>query len=83
MDFNTESVIAEYKADLPIEPASLTKIMLTYVVFGKLDRGELGLEDEVYISEKAWRTQGSRMFAEVDTMISVEDLPQGGHYPVG
>ena len=77
MDFNTGSVIAEYKADLPIEPASLTKIMLTYVVFGKLDRGELGLEDEVYISEKAWRTQGSRMFAEVDTMISVEDLLRG------
>jgi D-alanyl-D-alanine carboxypeptidase (penicillin-binding protein 5/6) len=77
MDFNSGAVIAEYNSDMHIEPASLTKIMLTYVVFGKLDRGELRLEDEVYISEKAWRTEGSRMFANVDTMVRVEDLLRG------
>ncbi len=77
MDFNSGSVIAEYNADMPIEPASLTKVMLTYVVFGKLERGELRLEDEVYISEKAWRTEGSRTFVEVETKVTIEELLKG------
>jgi D-alanyl-D-alanine carboxypeptidase (penicillin-binding protein 5/6) len=77
LDFNSGSVIADYNADMPIEPASLTKVMLTYVVFGKLERGELRLDDEVYISEKAWRTEGSRMFVEVNTKVTIEDLLKG------
>jgi D-alanyl-D-alanine carboxypeptidase (penicillin-binding protein 5/6) len=77
LDFGSGAVIAEHNADLSIEPASLTKVMLTYVVFGKLERGELGITDEVYISEKAWRTEGSRMFVEVDTNVTVGDLLKG------
>jgi D-alanyl-D-alanine carboxypeptidase (penicillin-binding protein 5/6) len=48
--------------------------MTTYVVFDALKQGQIGLEDEVTISEKAWRTEGSRMFIEVGTRVSIENL---------
>ena len=51
-------------------PASLTKIMTAYVVFHALKEGQITLDDEVTVSEKAWRTQGSRMFIEVGKRVS-------------
>lgn len=77
IDSTTGQELASLDPDTPLAPASLTKIMTTYVVFHALKQGQVKLEDEVTISEKAWRTEGSRMFVEVGTRVSVEDLLMG------
>jgi D-alanyl-D-alanine carboxypeptidase (penicillin-binding protein 5/6) len=77
MDFHSGHVIAELDPDARVEPASITKLMTSYVVFRELGAGRLSLDDTVRISEKAWRTGGSRMFVEVDTEVSVADLLKG------
>ena len=77
MDNNSGTILVESSADERLEPASLTKIMSAYVIFRELERGNLKLEDEVLISEKAWRTGGSKMFVEVGTRVSVKDLLKG------
>ena len=74
VDSRTGAELASLNPDSPLAPASLTKIMTTYVVFSALQQGQLSLDDEVTVSEKAWRTEGSRMFIEVDTRVSVKDL---------
>jgi len=76
-DFNSGRVLAESNADQRLEPASLTKIMTAYVVFRELAAGHLKLDDMVTVSEKAWRTEGSRMFAQVGAQIPVEMLLKG------
>ena len=60
-----------------MEPASITKLMSAYVIYKSLSDGSIKLTDKVTISEKAWRTGGSRTFVEVDTQVSVEDLVMG------
>ncbi len=70
-------VLAESNADERLEPASLTKTMTAYVVFHELAAGHVALTDEVLVSEKAWRTGGSRMFVEVGKKISLEELLKG------
>jgi serine-type D-Ala-D-Ala carboxypeptidase (penicillin-binding protein 5/6) len=77
IDFDTGSTLAEQAADLRVEPASITKIMAAYVVFHELRAGRLKLEDQVIISEKAWRMEGSRMFAKVGDKIPAEQLILG------
>jgi D-alanyl-D-alanine carboxypeptidase (penicillin-binding protein 5/6) len=77
VDHDSGAVLAESNADERLEPASLTKIMTAYVVFRELEQGNLSLDDEVTISEKAWRTGGSKMFIEVGERVSVEDLLKG------
>jgi D-alanyl-D-alanine carboxypeptidase (penicillin-binding protein 5/6) len=77
IDPNSDTVLAESNADERVEPASLTKIMTAYVVFRELASGHLALKDDVLISKKAWRTGGSKMFVEVGTRVSVEDLIRG------
>ena len=74
IDGRTGHELATLNADESLAPASLTKIMTTYVVFKALSQGQLALEDEVTISEKAWRTEGSRMFVEVGKRVTVRDL---------
>lgn len=76
-DFHTGKVIASSKADEPLDPASLTKLMSAYIVFTELKKGNITLADQVLISETAWRTGGSRMFVEADSRVSVEDLLKG------
>jgi len=76
-DFRSGHAIAEKNADQPLEPASITKLMSAYVVFSEIRDGSLSLSDKVRISEKAWRTPGSRMFVEVNTQVSVGDLIKG------
>lgn len=76
-DFATGQILAESQADSRIEPASITKLMTSYVVFSELKRGNLHLDDEVLISEAAWRTGGSRTFIEVNKRVSVETLIKG------
>jgi len=77
IDATTGHEIAALNADESLAPASLTKIMTTYVVFNALQQGQITLEDEVTVSEKAWRTEGSRMFIEVGTRVSVHELLMG------
>jgi D-alanyl-D-alanine carboxypeptidase (penicillin-binding protein 5/6) len=77
LDFKSGQPLVQMNATERLEPASLTKIMTAYVVFGELKAGNLHLDDEVPVSEKAWRTGGSRMFIEVGTRVRVEDLLQG------
>jgi len=76
-DFLSGQAIAEKNADQKLEPASITKLMSAYVVFTEIRNGSLSLSDKVRISEKAWRTPGSRMFVEVNTQVSVADLIKG------
>jgi len=76
-DFESGRVLAEDSSDQSVEPASITKLMTAYVVFNELQTGNIALSDMVTISEKAWRTPGSRMFVEVNKQVSVEDLLQG------
>jgi D-alanyl-D-alanine carboxypeptidase (penicillin-binding protein 5/6) len=77
MDFNSGAILVEYQPELRVDPASITKIMTSYVVFAELARGEIQLSDTVNISETAWRTVGSRMFIEPNMQVSIEDLIQG------
>jgi D-alanyl-D-alanine carboxypeptidase (penicillin-binding protein 5/6) len=76
-DMHSGHVISEYNANARLEPASITKIMTAYLVFRELEHGGLKPTDQVVVSEKAWRTPGSRMFIEVGTRVSVEDLLRG------
>jgi serine-type D-Ala-D-Ala carboxypeptidase (penicillin-binding protein 5/6) len=77
LDFNSGEVLAEKDADTAMDPASITKLMTAYAVFSELRKGQMGLHDLVTISERAWRTGGSRTFIEVGTRVSVEDLIRG------
>jgi D-alanyl-D-alanine carboxypeptidase (penicillin-binding protein 5/6) len=77
IDFHSGKVLAEKGADQSLEPASLTKIMTAYTIFRELKEGNLKLDDMVLISEKAWRTPGSRMFIEVGKRIKAIDLIKG------
>jgi D-alanyl-D-alanine carboxypeptidase (penicillin-binding protein 5/6) len=77
MDANSGHVLAEHNADQRLPPASLTKLMTAFLVERELDRGTIKLDDSVSVSEKAWRTGGSKMFIEVGTQVPVKDLLQG------
>jgi len=77
IDGTTGHELASLNPDAPLAPASLTKIMTTYVVFKALRQGQINLGDEVTISERAWRTPGSRMFIEVGTRVKIDDLLMG------
>jgi len=77
MDYNTGWILAEKQGDKRIEPASLSKLMTAYVVFDELKKGTIQLDDQITVSKKAWQTTGSRMFIEVNTQVTVEDLLKG------
>lgn len=77
MDYQSGNILAEMKSDERMEPASITKLMTGYVIYQALKSGKIRLEDPVTISEKAWRTQGSKMFIQVGSQVSVEDLLMG------
>jgi len=80
IDYHTNDVLFEDNADHKIYPASMTKIMTAIVAFDLLKKGDVTLDEEIPISEKAWRmsTSGySSMFIMLDDMVSVEDLLKG------
>ncbi len=77
MDAATGHVILENNATEALPPASLTKIMTAYIAMEEVLNGNLDLEEEVYISERAWRMGGSKMFVAVDSRVSVIDLLRG------
>lgn len=77
MDVNSGQFIAAEGLNERVEPASLTKLMTAYLVFDALETGRLKLDQTVVISDKAWRTEGSRMFVKVNSQVAVNDLLQG------
>ena len=77
VDYLSGEVLASHNPDQRHEPASLTKMMTTYVVFAELREGSIRLDDMVLVSEKAWRAPGSRTFIEVGDRVSVEQLLLG------
>ncbi len=77
IDSNSGHELASLKPDERLAPASLTKLMTAYAVFVSLRENQIKLADQVTVSEKAWRTPGSRMFIEVGKQVSVEDLLLG------
>lgn len=70
-------VLLEKNADMQVEPASLAKMMTLYLLFERLKSGEISLEQEMSISERAWRKGGSKMFLEVGKTAAVKDLILG------
>lgn len=81
LDFASGQLIAGRDVDLRVEPASITKVMTAYVAFDEIRQGRIKLEDEVLISERAWRqgidSSQSRMFIEVGKRVKLEDLLRG------
>jgi D-alanyl-D-alanine carboxypeptidase (penicillin-binding protein 5/6) len=77
VDFASGEVLLERNPHERLEPASVTKLMTAYVVFQALADGGLAIDDEVLVSEKAWRMDGTRMFIEVGSTVSVENLLRG------
>src|SRR5690554_2897281 len=77
IDASSGKVLVEHNADTPLPPASLTKMMTSYIASLEILRGQLKEEDEVLVSEKAWRTGGSKMFIEVGNRVRVIDLLRG------
>ncbi len=77
VDGNTGHVLASLEPDKALAPASLTKLMTAYAIFRALQENQIALDDQVTVSEKAWRTTGSRMFIEVGTRVTVQDLLLG------
>jgi len=69
--------LASQAPDERLEPASLTKLMTAYLTFAALKQGTLKIDQPVNVSERAWRTGGSKMFIRVDTQVPVEDLIKG------
>jgi serine-type D-Ala-D-Ala carboxypeptidase (penicillin-binding protein 5/6) len=77
MDFNTGAGLLDKNADAEMPPSSMTKLMTIYIVYDRLKQGRMKLDDELLVSEKAWRMAGSKMFVQVGTQVKVEDLIRG------
>jgi D-alanyl-D-alanine carboxypeptidase (penicillin-binding protein 5/6) len=77
MDAASGQILVEHNADERLPPASLTKLMTAYIATLEINRGQIREEDLVRVSEKAWRTGGSRMFIQVGSQVSVNDLLHG------
>jgi D-alanyl-D-alanine carboxypeptidase (penicillin-binding protein 5/6) len=77
IDAATGKALVEFNADQRLPPASLTKIMTSYVAAQELARGTVSPDDEVNISVKAWRMEGSRMFIREGTKVPLESLLKG------
>lgn len=74
MEMNSGVVVTGHESELPLPPASITKLMMNYVVFSRLHAGDISVSGMVPISEEAWRAEGSRMFADVNTRIELGHL---------
>src|SRR5262245_63537295 len=73
-DLSSGQILASQKADERIQPASLTKLMTAYVVFGALREKKISLGQQVPVSVRAWKAPGSRMFIEPRKPVTVDEL---------
>ena len=77
VDQQSGQVIAGHRANEAVEPASITKLMTAYAVFQALREGKLKLDTAVPISERAWRSEGSRTYLDLNSRVPVDVLIQG------
>jgi D-alanyl-D-alanine carboxypeptidase (penicillin-binding protein 5/6) len=77
VDLQSDQILFAKNADLPVPPASMSKLMTVLMVFERLADGSLSLDDTLPVSEKAWRKGGSKMFVEVGSRVPLKDLLQG------
>lgn len=77
LDANTGKVLVEHNADEQLPPASLTKMMTSYIVAGELHSGKVSEQDQVPISVTAWKMGGSKMFVREGTSVPLIDLLRG------
>ena len=77
IDYDSGMVIAAKNPDLVLPPASITKIMTSYLAFTELENKTLDLKDEVLVSKNAWKTGGSKMFIEVGKKVRIDELLHG------
>lgn len=76
-DFDSGQIIAGKDENARVEPASITKLMTSYVIFNEIKGGQLKLTDQVTISERAWKMEGSRTFIKAGSTVDVETLLKG------
>ena len=76
-DLQSNQILAEKSPGQPIEPASLTQLMTAYLAFKALESGQLKPNQMLTVSERGWKTEGSRMFLEPQKPVSVSDLVKG------
>ncbi len=77
VDAATGTVLIDKASTDRMPTASMSKVMTLYMVFEAIERGQIKLADKFTVSEKAWRMEGSKMFIQVGTQVSVEDLIRG------
>ncbi len=77
LDFETGQVLFKKNADERMPTSSMSKVITAYAVMAEIKADNLSLEDELHVSEKAWKKQGSKMFVKVDTKVTVKDLLKG------
>ena len=77
MDFTTGAVMLDKEGNASMPPSSMTKLMTAYIVYGYLKSGRLALSQDLPVSERAWRMQGSKMFVPLNGSVRVEDLIRG------
>ncbi len=76
-DVQTDTIIFEKNADELMSPSSMSKLMTVYYIFKKISDGEISLKDTFKVSKKAWKKGGSKMFLNVNTNVTIEDLLRG------
>jgi serine-type D-Ala-D-Ala carboxypeptidase (penicillin-binding protein 5/6) len=77
IDYNTGTVLFDKNADQRMAPSSMSKMMTLYILFERVKAGRIKMSDTLAVSERAWRTGGSKMFVPVGARVSVQDLIQG------
>jgi D-alanyl-D-alanine carboxypeptidase (penicillin-binding protein 5/6) len=77
LDYTTGATLLDKEADAPMPPSSMAKLMTMYIVYSMLKSGRLQLTQELPVSERAWRMQGSKMFVGIGSQVKVEDLIRG------
>ena len=77
LDHVTGAVLLDKDADVAMVPSSMTKLMTAYIVYEMLRAGRLKLDQELPVSERAWRMGGSKMFVQVGAQVKIEDLIRG------
>lgn len=77
IDYHSNVILASKNPNMQVEPASITKLMTAYILYQELEKGNVTHDDRVFISEKAWRMQGSRMFIEAGKKVPFDRLLKG------
>jgi len=77
IEVTTGTILFQQNPDEVIEPASFTKVLSLFLIFEALQRGNIKMQDEAYVSDLAWRTKGSKMFVGVGTRVPLEELLKG------